>query len=183
MPLLSVAIHSITAFTNGDALFDHTSAVLSQTIIKADTTPPLGIRQSLCIGQTVTFTATISPVFTGSRTRTGTCHLYGRWHAQHRLRSMALDKRTLAVSSLAWHHTIKAAYAGTLISMAATARLRRGSNVNQANTLLPSAHRPTPPFFRPVCDIMLRYSRSTGSGIPGRHDCLHIDGIHRHPSR
>src|SRR5207244_4328568 len=71
---LSVGGHSITAVYSGDTNFNtSTSAVLTQTVNKANTTTAVtsSVNPSV-FGQSVTFTATVAAVSPGAGTPTGT---------------------------------------------------------------------------------------------------------------
>ena len=70
---LSVTSHSLTALYNGDAFFNtNTSGVLTQTVNQADTTTMLTSSTNPSVfGQSVVFTATVTPVAPGSGTPTG----------------------------------------------------------------------------------------------------------------
>ncbi len=71
---LSGGSHTITAVYSGDANYNtSTSPSLTQTVTKADTTTTLtSSAGTTTYGQSVTFTATVSPVAPATGTRTGT---------------------------------------------------------------------------------------------------------------
>jgi hypothetical protein len=111
---LSVGSHSITASYNGDTNFlVSSSAALSQTVNKAATAIALSSSLNPCGGgQTVTFTATVSPIAPGAGTPTGTV-TFKDGSTTLGTSTLSGGKASLTTSALSLgSHSITASYGG-----------------------------------------------------------------------
>jgi hypothetical protein len=110
---MAVGSNSIAAVYSGDSNFmTSTSAALTQTVKQASTTSAVSNLNPSVAGQTVTFTATVSPVSPGSCTPTGTATFMDRAPT---LGTAALSGAiaSFTTSALAvGTHSIKVAYSG-----------------------------------------------------------------------
>jgi phospholipase C len=108
---LAVGIHSIKAVYSGDSNFSSSSAMLSQTINQASTTVALlsGINPS-SLGESVTFTATITPQYSGQASGTVT---FKDGSATLGSAAVSNDVANFTTSALAvGTHSITAVYGG-----------------------------------------------------------------------
>jgi hypothetical protein len=183
---LSVAAHSITAIYNGDGNFTtNTSSVLTQTIIKADTTTTVAASANPSVfGQTVTFTATISPVSPGAGTRTGTVTFTVDGTTQTPAAVNGSGQATLGVASLGvGSHTITAAYNGDAnFNGSDSTASPLSQTVNQANTTTTVASSANPSVFGQFVTFTATVSPvSPGSGVPSGTIIFTIDGTPQAP--
>ncbi len=137
---LSTATHPITAaYTSGDGNFNASSAStsISQVVNKDSTTTAAGASPGFAnVGQTVTFTATVTANAPGSGTPTGTVDFFDTTH-QHRpdarRRGAVVGHGHFATTSLAaGSHTIKATYSGDgnfLTSIGTTGTVTIGQSI------------------------------------------------------
>ena len=117
---LSTGTHSITAaYTSGDGNFNASpaSTAISQVVNKDNTTTTAGASPSSAnLGQTVTFTATVTANSPGSGTPTGTVDFYDTTTSTDLTPggvALASGTATFSTTSLAaGPHTIKATYSG-----------------------------------------------------------------------
>src|SRR5262249_9700143 len=113
---LNVAAHSIHATYGGNSNFNtSTSSNLTQTVNKASTTTSVAssVNPSL-VGQTVTFTATVSITSPGSGTATGTVSFYdgATLLGTGTLNSSDIATFSTSTLSLGTHPSISATYGG-----------------------------------------------------------------------
>src|SRR5574338_1008562 len=111
---LSVGTHSITAVYSGDSNFDpSTSPAITQTVNKGGTTTTVSSNANPSdSGQSVTFTATVSPLSPASGTRTGTVTFFDGVTILG-TGTLSANTATLSTSTLgAGTHSITATYSG-----------------------------------------------------------------------
>jgi hypothetical protein len=112
--VLSVGSHNITVSYGGDANFAaSTSTILTQVVDKASTiTTLVGAPNPANVGQTVTLTATVTPVSPGAGSPTGTV-TFSEGAATLGTGTVSSEVATLNISNLsAGGHTIIASYGG-----------------------------------------------------------------------
>jgi hypothetical protein len=112
---LTVGNHSIVALYNGEGTFaGNTSAVLTQTVNESTTTTSLAssLNPSL-FGQSVTFTAAVTPVYNGSPT--GTVYFYDGLTLLGTVSVDATGHASFTISTLEGSHHIAAVYSGDTI--------------------------------------------------------------------
>jgi len=150
---LSVGSHRILAVYSGDSNFtDSTSGALTQQVTKAEVSTSVTSSQNpSTFGQSVMFTAKVSPVAPGAGTPTGTVTFYDG--------STALDTETLApgsstvtftTSSLSGgSHVISATYNGDSNFNASTVDMQLSitQEVDQASTTTTLASSPNPSAY------------------------------------
>ena len=110
----SAGAKTLTATYNADLSFAGSSITASHTVNQASTTTAIvnAVNPSV-FGQSVTFTATVSPVAPGAGTRTGTVTFYDGITALGANAVDAAGHATLTTSSLAvGSHSISAVYSG-----------------------------------------------------------------------
>jgi hypothetical protein len=115
---LEAGNHTITAYYGGDAVYDgSTSPTLSQTVNPATTsTAPGSSPNPSLVGQTVTFTATVTSTTALGGTPTGSVSFYDDRDGFLGNTTLTSGVATLMVSSLeAGTHTITAYYSGDSI--------------------------------------------------------------------
>jgi autotransporter-associated beta strand protein/adhesin HecA-like repeat protein len=114
-PTLRVGSHTITATYGGDVNFNpSTAGPLTQSVNRADVTASLtSSANPSVLGQTVTFTATLTATSPGSGTPTGTITFTVDGTAQTPAVSIANGQATFSIATLGpGNHTITAAYSG-----------------------------------------------------------------------
>ncbi len=125
---LAVGTHSITAVYNGNTSFTtSTSAALSQVVNKATTTTALVSSQNpSTVGQSVTFTATVTPQYTGTPTGTVT---FKNGTATMGTVTLSAGTAAFTTSTLAkGTHTITATYNGNSAFKTSSAALTQTVN-------------------------------------------------------
>lgn len=114
---LNTGTYSITAEYSGDATYNtSTSSLLSQVVGKADTTTAIvSSRNPSLLGQTLTFTATVSPVAPGGCTPTGSVTFYDddHWMADMRTLSGGQAEYWTMYPFAVGTHRVSASYPGS----------------------------------------------------------------------
>jgi hypothetical protein len=166
---LSVAAHSITVEYNGDGNFNtSTSATLSQTVNRADTTTTVtSSANPSVVGQSVTFTATVAPVAPGAGIPGGAVTFKD---ASTTLGTATLDatgKATLSTSSLAvGTHSITVEYGGdTNFNSSVSGTLSQVVNKAPTSTTVTSSANPSV-FGQSVTFTATVTVVAPGSGTP-----------------
>src|SRR5262249_7469656 len=133
--VLNAGSHSITATYNGDGNFltSTTSSSLTQTVSQATTTTTLSSSvPNPTYGQTVVFTATISPQFPGSGPPTGTV-IFSIDSGAGVTEPITSGTATLSISTLSvGSHTVTASYQGDNNFLTSSGTLSGGVSVTPA---------------------------------------------------
>jgi len=144
---LSVGSHDITAEYSGDANLDGSSDRLTQTVNKPATTTTLSGPSSSAVGDSVTFTATVTKTLSGDPVTVGDVTFYDGVKALATVTLNGAGQATYNTSSLsAGLHVMKAVYNGTPnISPSTSSRLYHTvSAVGSTTTLISSSN---PSFY------------------------------------
>jgi hypothetical protein len=167
---LSVAVHSFTATYSGSATFLTSNGALNQTVNPADTTTALVNSMNPSVyGQSVTFTATVTPVAPGAGVPTGSVTFSFDGVAQPPAALNGAGQASISTLALgAGPHIITASYTGVTEFNPSNATLTGGQTVNPANTATsPVVSAPNPSdFMQPVVFSATVTSLAPGSGIP-----------------
>jgi hypothetical protein len=167
---LAVAAHSITAVYSGDASFQgSTSAPLSQTVNQAATGAALALTAGSNpspFGQSLTFTATISPQFGGIATGTVT---FKEGSTPLGTGTLSSNTATFNTSSLAvGTHSLVASYAGdgnfTASASAPLAEVITSTGTGSSTTTQLGA--PAQIYFHQKTPVTLTVTVSAASGTP-----------------
>jgi hypothetical protein len=168
---LSVGTHTITAFYSGDQLFTANSATLSQKINQppvATTTAVTSSGSPSVVGQSVTFTVTITPSQSGIGTPTGTVTFVNQ-ATNTTLGTGTLNssgQATFTTSSLALGSTtIQARYAGDSIFTASNGSVTQQVNSAATSTALTSSANPSV-VGQPVTLTAMVTVTAPGAGTP-----------------
>ena len=142
---LAPGSHTIKATYNGDINFAGSSNSLTQTVNQATTSAALKSSQNpSAFGQSVTFTATISPS-SGSGTPTGTVNFTVDGGAPTSV-PLSNGQATFSTASLGpGSHSIAATYAGDTNFTGSNASLSQGVNQSTTTTALTSSPNPAKP--------------------------------------
>src|SRR5437764_1956407 len=166
---LGLGVHFITAAYAGSTNFSaSTSAALTQTISQANS--PTILLTALTpggSGQSVTFTATVSPVAPGAGTPTGSVTFRDGSNALGTATLNASGMATFTTAALsAGAHTITAVYAGdTSFSTSTSAALTQ--TVTKANTTVTLASSLNPSLFGQAVTLTATVAAvAPGAGIP-----------------
>lgn len=178
--LLDVGNHTVSAAYSGDVSFNASSANLigGQDVTKADSAVALAssVNPSL-FGQSVTFTATLSPGAPGAGTPAGSVTFSVDGSA---LTPVAISggAAALSLSNLAaGAHTVGAAYSGDANFLASSGSLVGGQQVNAAaSTTTLSASANPADFSQPVSITATAAAVAPGGGTPGGNVVFTIDG-------
>ena len=145
--VLSTGKHTITAVYSGDGNFATSSATLSggQTVNQASTTTAVSSTPNpSAYGQTVTFTATVTPG-SGSFDNGGTVQFAVDGSAVGAAAAISTGKATMNDSALSiGTHTITAVYSGDSNFGTSSGTLSGGQAVNQASTTTAVNSSPSP---------------------------------------
>jgi hypothetical protein len=158
---------SATATYSGDVNFTTSTATLQQTVNQASTTTSLTSGPSPSVfGQTVTFTATVSPVPPGSGTPTGAVQFMvdGTLAGSATLSGGVATFSTNALTVSGSPHSIQAIYSGDVNFT--TSSQTSQQTVNQASTITTLTSSQNPSGSGPVTFTATVSPVSPGSGIP-----------------
>jgi hypothetical protein len=165
---LAVGNHIITASYAGDSNFNaSTSAAINQTVNTASTSTNVSSSQNpTVIGQSVTFTATVSAAAPGSGTPTGTVTFLDGATTLGTA-SLSGGNATLATSSLSvGNHTIAVSYGGDAnFNSSASATITQTVNGNTSTTTTVSSSL-NPSVFGQSVTFTATITPISGSGTP-----------------
>jgi hypothetical protein len=164
---LTVAGHTVTASYNGDSNFNTSSGNLTQTVTVANSATAIAssINPS-AVGQSVTFTATVSPVSPGSGTPTGTVTFLD---GTSTLGTATLSSGTASFTTSALNagnHTISASYGGDTNFAGSSASLTQTVGQSSLSTTTTITSATNPSAFGQSVTFTATVSSNSGSGSP-----------------
>jgi hypothetical protein len=170
--------HSIMAVYSGDTNFTGSSASLTQTVNQAGTTTTLVSSTNPSVfGQSVTYTATVSPVAPGAGTPTGTVDFYVDGSKQATVGissgSASFSTSSLSVTS-GTGHSIMAVYSGDTNFTGSSDSLTQ--TVNQAGTTTTVTGSPNPSIYGQSVTFTATVTPASGNGTPTGTIQFQVDG-------
>ncbi len=175
---LSVGSHSLSASFSGDGNFQpSTSAPTTQVVIKSTTSTVITSSQpSSSFGQSVTFSAAVTPTGNGNGVATGVVSFTDGANA---LGSVSLDssgKASFSISTLsAGTHNVTASYAGDgNFSASASTPIQQVVNKGATSTTITAS--PNPSVFGQQIVLTVTVSATSGTGNPSGSVSI-TDGI------
>jgi len=179
---LAVGSHTITVVYNGDTNYNtSTSANLSQTVNKADTTTTVTSSANPSVfGQSVTFTAAVNPVAPGAGTRSGNVQFKTNgvnFGAAVALTSGSATSSALSTLAVGSTLAVTADYLGDTNFNASSGSLSGGQTVNKANSTSTVSSSSNPAYFDTPFTLSATVSAvSPGVGTPTGTVQFTIDG-------
>jgi len=134
---LSVGSYSITAVYNGDINFVASAASPAQglTVNKASTSASLPSLSPVVVGQSATFTASVSVTAPGAGSPTGTVTFYDGGVSLGTPSTVSSGQASFSTSTLSvGSHSITAVYSGDANFVASAASPAQGLTINQGST-------------------------------------------------
>ena len=168
--------HTVSATYSGDGNFDGSSGSLSggQTVNKDDTTT--GVTSSVnpsAFGQSVTFTATVTPGSGSGQTGTVQFVIDGsNFGNPVTLSGGTAQTSTSSLSVSGSPHTVSATYSGDGSFTGSTGSLSGGQTVNKADTTTGVTSSLNPSAFGQTVTFTATVTPGSGSGPTGTVQCL-----------